>query len=141
MDRADGQGERGGAVGVAVRGGVGAVEDVAGIGCDAVDGVQVFANVAGDGDEELARLKGSGEAGEQVGFEGAGEGTEFDAMATEFAMEKIAETDTGAGKVEAGFVAEFKARAEDFELFWSGEVAENENLAGEAHVSGMNRSD
>jgi hypothetical protein len=109
---------------------VGAVEDRAGVGGGAVDGMEVFADVTRDGNEKLARFEGGGEAREEFGFEGAGEGTEFDAM-TEFAVEEIAQTDAGAGVVERDFAAEFEARAENLELFGSGEVAEAEELARE----------
>ena len=90
---------------MAVRGGVGAVEDGAAVGGGAVDGVEVFADVAADGDEEFARFKGGSEAREQFGFEGAGEGAEFDARA-EFAVKEIAQTNAGAGVVEGDFAAE-----------------------------------
>ena len=70
MGGAEGEGERGGAVGVAVRCGVGAVEDVAGVGGGAVDGMEVFADVATDGNEEFARFERGDEAREEFGFEG-----------------------------------------------------------------------
>src|SRR5688572_25151377 len=71
---AEGEGKRGGAVGVTIGRGMGAVEDVAGVGGGAVDGMEVFADVATNRDEEFAGFEGGGEAGEEFGFEGAGEG-------------------------------------------------------------------
>jgi len=74
----EGEGERGGAIGVAVGSGVGAIKDLAGVGGDAADGMEFFADVAGDGDEELAGFQGGGETREEFGFERRGEGAEFD---------------------------------------------------------------
>jgi hypothetical protein len=98
--------------------------------------MEVFTDVAADGDEEFARLEGGGEAGEEFGFEGAGEGAEFDAMRAQFAMEEIAEADAGAGVVEGDALAEFEAREEGLELVGGGEVAEAVDFAGEVDVGG-----
>ena len=130
----EGEGERGGAVGMAVRVGagraaVGAVEDVAAVGGDAIDGMEVFADVAGDGDEELAGIERGGEAWEEFGFEGAGEGAEFEAGA-EVLVKEIAETNARAGVVERGALAETEAREEKVELVGGGGVLEGEEFAG-----------
>jgi hypothetical protein len=92
--------------------------------------MEVLADVAGDGDEEFAGFEGGGEAREEFSFEGAGEGAEFDAMWTEFAVKEIAQADAGTGIVEADATAEFEARAEDFELFRGRKVFEAEDLPG-----------
>jgi hypothetical protein len=52
----------------------GAVEDGAAVGGGAVGGMKVFGDVAADGDEKFAVFNNGGETGEEMGFEGAGEG-------------------------------------------------------------------
>ena len=128
MRGAESKGKGGCAIGMAVWCGVGAIVDISGVGCRAVDGVEIFADVASDGDEELARFEGGGEAREEFAFEGGGEGAEFDAGA-EFAVEEVAEADARAGVVEGDFTAEVEARSELGELVGGGGVAEAEDFA------------
>src|SRR5688572_19767781 len=75
---ADGEGESGGAVAVAIGGAAGAVTDVAGVGDDAVDGMEVLADLGGFGNEDAAALEGGAEFDEDFFLERCGEGAEFD---------------------------------------------------------------
>src|SRR3954469_6924615 len=73
-----GEGQGGAAVGMAVPGLGGAVGDLAGGGDDAVDGVEVFADFAGNGDEDFLFLERGAEAGEEFAFQLRRELAEFD---------------------------------------------------------------
>src|SRR5271166_6696333 len=74
---ADGQGEGGGMVGVAVAGVRSAVGDAGG-GGDALDAVEVFADHAAYGDAERAAVKLHAELAEDLDLERVGEGAELD---------------------------------------------------------------
>ena len=69
LGSAHGEGERGGAVGVTVRCRVRAIENVAGVGDGAVDGVEIFADVARNWDEEFAIFERGSQAWKKFGLE------------------------------------------------------------------------
>ena len=71
-----------------VGGAGGAVADLAGGGDDAVEGMEVFADLGGFGDEDSAAFEGGAEFDEDFFFECGGEGAEFD-----FGAEFLAECD------------------------------------------------
>ena len=78
MSGAEGEGESGGAIGVAIGSGMGAIGGLAVDANDALDGVEVFADIAADRNEERALLEGSSKAGVEFGFEGGSEVAEFE---------------------------------------------------------------
>jgi hypothetical protein len=135
MDRlafssADRQSERGGAVAMAIGGAGGAVADRAGVGDDAVNGMEVFADLGGFGDEDAAALEGGAEFDEDFFLERGSESAEFD-FAAEFLDERVAEADASAGVIDTDFARELDARAECFDLGGSGGAAEDEDFASE----------
>jgi hypothetical protein len=67
------------AVGVAAGSAGGAIDDLAGIGNGAVEGMKVFADVAGCRDLEFAVFEGGAEAREEFGLESGREFAEFEA--------------------------------------------------------------
>ena len=117
-----------------------AVVDLAGLGDVALDGVEVLADVAADGDTQDALLEGGAEARVEFGFEGGGELAEVDLAGgatlarrsratTEFLDEVVTEADACAGVIEADFAAALEARAEDLELFGGAGVFQAEDLS------------
>jgi hypothetical protein len=127
------EGQGGGAIGVAVGAGGGAVADLAVDGDDALDGGQVIANVATDGDDDLPLFEGGAQAGVELGFQGRGEGAEFEAgdAAAKLFDEVVAKADTGTGVIDSDFAAALEARPEFFDLIGSGSVAEGQDFAGD----------
>ncbi len=154
LNGAEGQGQSGGAVGVAVGSGKGAVEDLAGVRDGAIDRMKIFPDVAAGGDEQFTGFQSVPEAREQFGFEGGGEGAEFEpagragvvsdlvaeraagtgstaAGIAEFGEEAIPKANARAGVVDAKALAALEAGQEELDLLGRGQVLEGENLARE----------
>ena len=100
---------------MAVGGAAGAVTDLAGVRDDAVEGMEVFADLGGLRNEDAAAFEGGTEFDEDFFLERRGEGAEFDFVA-ELLFEGVAEADASAGVIEADFAGELDARAEGFDL-------------------------
>jgi len=116
------------------------------VGDDAVDGMEVFADVGGMWDGQETAFEGGTEVGKEFAFELLGKGAEFDAAAsgrrghgrgrgrnefTELLNEDVAEADAGACVIEADAAGKIDARRERFNLLRGGGVAEDEDFAGE----------
>src|SRR3954467_202773 len=86
---AEREGKSGGAVGVAVRSGVSAVEDLAVMRDGAVNGMEILANVAASGDEQFAFFERSAQPGEEFGFQRGCELAEFEAIGGEGEAPKV----------------------------------------------------
>jgi hypothetical protein len=147
MGGAEGEREGGGSIRMTAGCAGGAVDDLAGVGDGAVEGVEVFADIAAGRDLEFAVFKRGAEAWKKFGFEGGGElaklevnagagvvgvfviGFGEDQAGAEFFGEAVAEADAGPGVVDGDGAAAAEAREEDFELIGRGEVVEAEDLS------------
>lgn len=142
---ADGEGEGGAAVGVAL-GGVGGSVGVLAVADDLLHLVEVFADVHIDGDAQAdGRLEGTAQAGEELALEGGGEGAELEFAegvlgglpAAEALGEVVAAADARAGVVEADVAGLGDARGEEFLLARGGETFEDEHLARPEDVADL----
>jgi len=140
---AQGQGQRGAAVGVAVGAVRGAVGDLAGGTADAVDGMQVFADHAVDRHAQAALFKGHAQLGKNLKLERIGEMAEFDLAEfvpgrvplAEFLDQIISQADARTGVIQTDAARLAQTRSQPLDLFRRGHAIHLQDFHGVLNVT------
>ncbi len=117
---------------------IGSIGELAGGADDALETMEIFANDRLDGEAEIPGFELKAQFRKQFGFKTGREWAELNfASGTgspiefcKFTDEKIAETDAGAGIIQAGKSGFLNARTEQFDLIGGGHVLEHEDFTG-----------